>query len=398
MMEPYRVSRLIRLLKELLEGDPRLNDVWVEGEVSDLRYSTAGHAYLTLKDGWAQLRCVMFRHSRTGPPIEAGAQILVHGSLSFYEKGGDLQLVVDFVQKAGIGLGQAQLERLKERLGAEGLFDASRKRLLPRFPRRIGVVTSPTGAVFHDICRVLERRWPLAGMLLAPTVVQGPAAAAGIASSIDLLNVNAVGVDVIIVARGGGTAEELAVFNDEMVARAIYGSRAPVISGIGHETDNTIADLVSDLRAPTPSAAAELAVPDRAQIDQQVAGMIDIIRNWGPSQVACRSLDVQALASRMKWGIPDLPRHRERLDGLLRTVAQAVSRLMVQHGERLEGCSLRLRALDPSNTLARGYAVVQGRDAGRAIISPRQVKDGDKLDVYVLGGHFPVEVSEQHGF
>ena len=389
-MEPYRVSRLIRLLKELLEGDPRLNDVWVEGEVSDLRYSTAGHAYLTLKDGSAQLRCVMFRRSRTGPLIEAGAQILVHGSLSFYEKGGDLQLVVDFAQKAGIGLGQAQLERLKERLGAEGLFDASRKRLLPRFPRRIGVVTSPSGAVFHDICRVLERRWPLAEMLLAPTVVQ--------ASSIDLLNVDTVRVDVIIVARGGGTAEELAVFNDEVVARAIYGSRAPVISGVGHETDHTIADLVSDLRAPTPSAAAELAVPDRAQIDRQVAVMIDIVRNWGPAQVARRSLDVQALASRMRWALPDLPRRRERLDGLLRTVAQAMSRLMVQNGERLEGCSLRLRALDPSSTLARGYAVVQDRDAGRAIISPRQVRDGDKLDVHVLGGHFPVEVSEQHGF
>src|SRR3990170_3714685 len=272
MIEAYSVSRLARYLKDLLDSDLALSNLWVEGEVSNLSRSSAGHLYFTLKDEEAQLRCVMFRRASGGAPVENGTQVLAHGNVSFYEVRGDLQLVVDSVQPAGVGPWQAEFERLKEKLEAEGLFDPARKRPLPRFPRRVGVVTSPAGAAFHDICHVIGRRWPLAEVVLAPTAVQGPEAAAGICEAVRLLN-QEEGIDVVIVARGGGSLEELWPFNEETVARAIHGSRLPVVSGVGHETDYTIADYVADVRAPTPSAAAETAVPDRAEVARQVLGL-----------------------------------------------------------------------------------------------------------------------------
>ena len=212
MIDAYRVSHLTRYISELLESDLHLSNLWVEGEVSNLSRSAAGHAYFTLKDESSQLRGVIFRRSNSGSQMENGQQFLVHGAVSFYEARGDIQLVADFVRPAGIGVWQAQFERLRTQLEEEGLFETSRKRPLPAFPQRIGVVTSPAGAVFHDICHVAERRWPLAEIILAPTPVQGPDAAPGIVTA--LAGLNELAVDVIILARGGGSSEELWAFNE----------------------------------------------------------------------------------------------------------------------------------------------------------------------------------------
>ncbi len=405
MIEAYRVSWLARYLKELIESDLRLSNIWLEGEVSNFTRSSAGHLYFTLKDEEAQLRCVMFRRARSDAPVESGAQVLAHGNVSFYETRGDLQLIVDFVQPAGIGVWQAQFERLKEQLEAEGLFDPTRKRPLPPFPQRVGVVTSPTGAVFHDICHVAGRRWPLVEIVLAPTPVQGAEAAAGIAASLRRLN-EEPNIDVIILARGGGSIEDLWPFNEEIVARAVYGSRVPVISGVGHEVDFTIADYVADVRAPTPSAAAETALPDRVDVWRRTEGLALALHTWTAGRVNQGRTATAHAVQRLRQAKPDPSPIRERLAALVLATEVAMERATARRSERLNSFAAQLRSLDPHRTLARGYAVVQMREdpstgsgqAKRVITSVKQVRGRDRLTVHVRDGRFPAEVSKQYGF
>ena len=397
MIEAYRVSWLVKYIKALLESDLRLSNLWVEGEVSNLSRSTRGHVYFTLKDADCQVRCVMFQRQYRSAPLENGAQVLAHGSVSFYEQRGDVQLVVDFVQPAGIGARQAELERLKEKLAAEGLFDEARKRPLPAFPVRIGVVTSPAGAVFHDICHVLSRRWPLAEVVLAPTPVQGNQAATGVTEAIRQLN-DAGGIDVIIVARGGGSVEELWPFNEEIVARAIYASGVPVVSAIGHETDYTIADYVADMRAPTPSAAAETVAPDWREVFRRVDGMTLAVALATKGALERGVAGVERAGHRLQAALPDLSRRSERMVSLLRHASGVLGRALDQRSQRASAFALQLRSLDPRATLARGYAVVQLREGKQAVTSVRQVKGRDRLNVHVEDGHFPAEVSRQYGF
>jgi len=271
-MQIYRVSQITAYIKELFDSDYPLQDLWLEGEVSNYSQAASGHVYFTLKDEEAQIRCVMWRSQveRQAYLPQNGEAIIAHGRISVYEAGGRYQLYVDDIQPAGVGLLYLQFEALKERLAAEGLFDAERKRPLPPFPRRLGVVTSPTAAALKDIVNVLRRRYPVVEVVLSPTLVQGDEAPSQIVAAIEALNEH-TDVDAIIVARGGGSLEELWAFNDERVARAIYASQVPVVTGVGHETDFTIADFVADVRAPTPSAAAEVAVPDR----QELRGMVE---------------------------------------------------------------------------------------------------------------------------
>jgi len=397
MIEATTVSALARYLKDLLESNLTLTNLWVEGEISNLTRSTRGHVYFTLKDANAAIQCVMFQRQYRGAPLESGAQVLAHGNVSFYEQRGNVQLIVDFVQPAGVGALQAEFERLKERLAADGLFDEGRKRPLPAFPARIGVVTSPTGAVFHDICHVLERRWPLAEVVLAPTTVQGFEAAAGITQAIRQLN-QLDDVDVIIIARGGGSIEELWPFNEEIVARAVYASAVPIVSGVGHETDYTIADFVTDVRAPTPSAAAETVAPDWREISRRVQGMLLTASFAARGTLSQGLIDIDRDGRRLHSALPDIARHSERLASLLRHGASAVSRDLDQQLERTNSFTARLAALDPRATLARGYAVVQIRDGKQAVTSTKQVKGRDRLDVHVKDGRFPAEVSRQYGF
>jgi len=397
MIDSYRVSDLARYLAELIESDLRLSNIWVEGEVSNLSRSSAGHLYFTLKDESAQLRGVMFRRAMGGAPLENGAQVLAHGNVSFYEARGELQLIVDYVRPAGVGVWQAQFERLQEQLEAEGLFEPSRKRPLPQFPRRVGVVTSPTGAVIHDILHVAERRWPLVEIVLAATPVQGPEAAPGIVDALRALNAEP-DIDVIILARGGGSLEELWPFNEETVARAVYGSRVPVVCGVGHETDYTIADLVADVRAPTPSAAAETALPDRAEVLRRLDGLAFSLQAWTNGRLnEGVSSALQAL-QRLQSARPAPERLRERLLALARGAEAAVERATSARGERLDSFLARLGSLDPRSTLARGYAVVQMREDKRAVTSVGQVRARERLTIHVKDGKFPAEVSKQYGF
>jgi exodeoxyribonuclease VII large subunit len=397
MMQVYGVSQLTTYLRELLESDLHLADLWVEGEVSNLTRSAAGHSYYTLKDESAQVRCVMFRRQQMGVALEDGAQIVAHGRISFFERRGELQLNVDFVQPAGVGIWQAQFERLKAQLEEEGLFEPSRKRPLPAFPRRIGVATSPTGAVFHDICNVIGRRWPLAEVVLCPTPVQGDGAVPGIVSAIAELN-DQPDIDVIIIARGGGSLEELWPFNEEAVARAVYGSLVPVVSGVGHETDYTIVDYVADLRAPTPSVAAELVVPDRVELARQVSGHMVALSGWMAGHLGRRRNEIDQMAHRLRSSAPDVQRERERVVALARGATLAVEQALARGREQLNTCALQIRALDPKGTLARGYAIVQRRVDRQIVSSVDQVKGRDKIDVSVADGHFPAEVSRQYGF
>jgi len=397
MLDAYPVSWVARYVKELLESDLRLSNLWIEGEISNLTRSQRGHVYFTLKEGAYGLRCVMFQRQYRGMPLENGAQVLAHGNISFYAERGDVQIIVDFVQPAGVGARQAEFERLKSKLEAEGLFAAERKRPLPAFPRRIGVVTSPAGAVFHDITNVLSRRWPLAEVVLAPTPVQGPDAVVGVAEGIRQLNA-AGNIDVIIVARGGGSMEELWAFNEEIVARAIYASAVPVVSAVGHETDFTIADFVADLRAPTPSAAAERVAPDMHSISRQVAGMSVSMSVDIRSRLQHYANQLDRAGHRMRSGLPDVPLLQERIVSLLRHAATGIARYREQSASRIGSCAGRLAALDPRATLARGYAVVQVRDSKEAVTSIAQVRGKERLDVYVKDGKFPAEVSRQYGF
>ena len=397
MMEIYSVGQVATYVRELLETDTHLADLWVEGEVSNLTRSAAGHTYFTLKDESSQLRCVMFRRQHAGTPLEDGTQVTAHGRISFFERRGELQLNVDFVQPAGVGIWQAKLERLKAQLEEEGLFEPSRKRPLPSFPRRIGVVTSPAGAVFHDICNIVGRRWPLTEIVLAPTPVQGDEAAPTIVEALSALNSES-DIDVIIVARGGGSVEELWPFNEEVVARAIYASRIPIVSAVGHETDYTIADYVADLRAPTPSAAAELVVPDRSEVSRQIRGSMVTMEGWMAGQVARHRAGADQLLLRLRRSVPNVEQERQRLALLLRSAQSAMAQGLNGHRERLKAYALQLRSLEPRGTLARGYALVQRRADGQVVRSVSQVKGRERLDVHVADGRFPAEVSKQYGF
>src|SRR5215211_574863 len=274
-MNILTVSQLNIYLRELLDADEIVRDIWIEGEVSNFVRAASGHCYFTLKEGEAQIKSACWRSSvaRIGAMPGNGDAVLAHGRVAFYEAGGQIQLYVDMIRPAGVGLLYARFEELKARLDAEGLFDLSRKRELPALPARIGIVTSPTGAALQDILKVLRRRYPLAEVVLAACQVQGAGAAETVVEALYALYEQQV--DVIIVARGGGSAEDLWTFNEEIVARAAFASPVPLISGVGHETDTTIIDYVADLRAPTPSAAAELVAPDITELGEDLAALRD---------------------------------------------------------------------------------------------------------------------------
>lgn len=387
----YAVREISAYLRELLDSSPVLADVWVSGECSNVSRPSSGHVYFTLKDANAQLKCVFFANPRakTSQLVENGNAVLAHGRIGLYEIKGDLQLIVDYVQPEGEGALQAEFERLKAQLGEEGLFDPGRKRQLPSMPARIGVVTSPSGAVFHDICRVLERRWPLAAVVLAPAPVQGPDAVAGIVGGLDALNALR-DIDIIIVARGGGSLEELWAFNDEHVARAIFGSAAPVISAVGHETDFTIADYVADLRAPTPSVAAEIVAPDQAQlltgIRSSTGALDSLVRSLVTRDRTAVSQSMHALDRR----VPDIQATRQRIEGLVRRSLAIAERTHRDAEHGVGACVWRLKSLDPFATLDRGYAIVQ--KGGAVVSNVGSVKPGDALDVRVQDGVFEATV------
>ena len=390
-MPTYTVSQVTSEIKELLESNPFLADLWIEGEISNLSVASSGHAYFNLKDQQAVLQAVMFRNRRGIEMLGNGVAVAAHGRVSFYEPRGTLNISVDVVAPQGLGELALELERLKEKLAAEGLFDPARKRPLPAFPKAIGVVTSPTGAVFHDIQNVLSRRYPLARLVLSPAVVQGGQAKESIAAALQLLDEEG-GCDVIIVGRGGGSLEDLWGFNEEIVARAIYACRTPVVSAVGHETDETIADYVADVRAPTPSAAAELVAPDARDLKATVVHLSNMMGRSLTGRLQQERNTVDRARRQLEAGLPDIGTLRRRIDDRSRIAATAVASLSKQRRLEVDGLYQRLRGLDPQATLSRGFAIVELTASGQALISAGQAKNGDKLTVTVSDGAVPAVV------
>lgn len=424
------VSRLTALIRSTLEEN--FEQVWVEGEVSNLATPSSGHLYFTLKDGGAQLRCVMFRGAAKNLRfrLRDGMGLILRGRITVYDQRGEYQIIAEYAEPLGVGALQLAFEQLKERLAQEGLFDPARKRALPLLPRRIGVVTSPTGAAIHDILTVVNRRFANVEILIAPVRVQGDGAAAEIAAAVDDLN-RYGRVDVMIVGRGGGSLEDLWAFNEEIVARAIARSRIPVISAVGHETDVTIADYVADLRAATPSAAAELVVKSKEELESQVATLCHRLGREMELTLGSHRADLARLSSalrdptlllghlaqrlddqaaRLRLALAGALRLRqERLDSQVRQLRVVNPLLGVERGRerlltlaaRLEGgarrlldrtheetavlCA-RLQTLSPLETLARGYSVARTLPALRVVRDAGELAPGDLLELVLHRG------------
>ena len=388
----YTVSQLSSHTKQVLEHDTVLQDLWVSGEIANLARPGSGHSYFSIRDGSATFRCVMFRNSRGAHYLENGAAIILHGRVSIYEPRGDLQLIADIAQPEGVGELQLKLEQLKLELEQQGLFDQSRKRELPRFPSRIAVVTSPSGSVWHDIQNVVHRRFPLVELSIAPAPVQGADAAPAIAEALQSAGSES-DVDIVIVARGGGSLEDLWAFNEEAVARAIFSCPVPVVSAIGHETDFTIADLVADLRAPTPSAAAELVVPDAAELIAFTVAAAQSMDSSISRHLASSIDSVQQLDRRLHNSLPDLDTLRMRIDDRLRASRQMLVHLLTLNRERVKSLRLRLDALSPNDTLRRGYAIVQRTDDGSVVSAHTQASPGDSIAITLKSGNMEAEVT-----
>jgi len=385
------ITELTRQIKFSLETNfPR---VWVEGEISNFKQHTSGHLYFTLKDEGAQLSALMWRSrvaNLTFQP-EDGMKVIARGSITVYPPRGNYQLDVDQIQPLGLGELQLAFERLKQKLDREGLFDAEHKKPIPEFPECIGLVTSETGAALQDIRSVLSRRHPSVEVILAPVRVQGAGAAEEIADAIKYMN-QYDGIDVLIVGRGGGSLEDLWAFNEEIVARAIYASKIPIISAVGHEIDFCIADFVSDLRAPTPSAAAELVVRNRSELLEDIGNLCYTMRGALDIQLSGLRKQTASLVTSYSFNRPkDLVREfSQRVDELERSIGISFAHAARTMYQKYNSLQLQLQALNPGGVLKRGYAIV--RKKGRIVSSADLLGFGDEADIQFHEGTVGVKV------
>ena len=395
------VAELTRGLSDLVED--RYDDVWVEGELSDFTRAASGHCYFSLKDEDAQIRCVMWKHLTQYVYFEPeeGMQVRVNGHASVYERRGDLQIQAQAMRQAGKGAQQKAFEELKQTLQAEGLFAPERKQALPAFPDTIGVVTSGQGAAIHDIQSGLARRFPPAEVVLCPVKVQGLDAPRAIADAVaafnDLPADDAQRPDLLIVGRGGGSTEDLWAFNEEVVARALDASKLPVVSAVGHESDVTIADLVADERAATPSAAAERVVPDRRDVADRVRALHDRLRSRVTGRLQDARQRVDALVASRAFHAPArrLEQHRQHLDALVDRLGRGGARAVDRARTRLAHLRDRLHALDPEQPLRRGY--VHLTQDGTSVQSAESLQDGDRVRLHFQDGHRDAEVLPDDG-
>lgn len=390
----WSVSDLNSYIKELFDIDYRLRELQVIGEVSNFSKAKSGHAYFTLKDDRSQIRCVMWStlaERSDIAPIDGDA-VIAHGRVSVYEATGQYQLYVERLDPAGRGDLARAFEQLKARLAAEGLFDPAYKAPIPAFPKKIGVVTSADAAALRDIRTVLNRRWPLVSVLIAPSLVQGTDAPAQIVQALHWLD-GRNDVDTIIVARGGGSMEDLWAFNDESVARAIFQATHPVIVGVGHETDFTIADFVADLRAPTPSAAAELSVPDKVEMMEHVQGLRGNLVSDAKAFLNRHRVFLTGLARSLKNLSPqgNLDSKRQLVDWLFKRLDRAVAQHLDSAINQLDISHARLVSVSPVATLSRGYAIVKKKD-GPIVRSVADVTEGEELEIQVADGEFNATV------
>lgn len=392
------VSQLNRQAKALLERG--LAKIWVEGELSNLARPASGHVYFTLKDKNAQVRAAYFRQRQRGPTLalKDGDQVLVFGRVSLYEARGDYQLIVEQVEPAGEGALKRQFEVLKKKLAAEGLFDEDRKRELPALPARIGVITSPSGAAIRDILSVLKRRFPSVPVIIYPAAVQGEAAPAELMAALATA-IRRKECDVLIVGRGGGSLEDLWAFNDEQFARSIADSPIPIVSAVGHEIDFTIADFVADLRAPTPSGAAELVVPDRADWLRSIASLATRIARLGRRTVEDLAQTLDWLARRLVQTSPSasLDRSSARLASLAQRLNRAARASVADVSHRLELAMRGLHSVSPLATLERGYAIVEDAASGKVLLRASDTAPGRDIRARLAEGELIATIRKDEG-
>ncbi len=390
------VTQVNLYIKELMNRDDILTDVLVKGELSNFKAHSSGHMYMSLKDETGVMRAVMFRGSASKLRFtpQNGMKVVAHGRVTVYERDGQYQLYIDDMQQEGIGDLYVAFEELKAKLSAEGLFDPAHKKTLPKYPKKVGVVTAPTGAAIRDIINVLTRRFSYADVVLYPVLVQGENAAESIATAIRYFN-ETKGADVLIVGRGGGSIEDLWAFNEEVVAREIYRSEIPIVSAVGHEIDFTISDFVADLRAPTPSAAAELVVPSQTELNEKFQNVYRRLYSQAERILEQGRLRVKSLSERPSLQNPMLKVEEERiyLDRLTQDMTVAASRILEQKKQGLGVAASKLDGLSPLGVLSRGFSVAKGED-GTVIDSVSQIKAGDDMTVMVKDGRILATVKE----
>ena len=387
------ISELTQLIKFQLEQS--FDYLWVEGEISNFRIPSSGHFYFTLKDEKSQIRAVMFRSQNRTLEFspEDGLSVICRGRLNVYETRGEYQLILDYLEPKGLGALQLAFEQLKQRLAQEGLFDPDHKKPLHQLPRKIGIVTSPTGAAIRDILNIIERRFANVGILIYPVKVQGEGAAQEIATALQELN-QMPEIDVVILARGGGSIEDLWPFNEEVVARAIYHSEIPVISAVGHEVDFTIADFVADLRAPTPSAAAELVVRNKDDLIYNLNTVYVRLKNSIRKIYEFNQSRFAFLQKRMPDPRKMIPGLRLTIDEYGERIAFYVSNAVKIKKEKIEGMMGRLDALSPLNVLKRGYSITRTVPDLKVVRNAKQLASGDKINVRLFKGELMCRVEE----
>lgn len=398
MASIYSVSQVNSYIKNMFTQDFMLARINVRGEVSNCKYHSSGHIYFTIKDEKAAISCVMFAGNRKGLSftMKEGQRIVAEGSVSVYEQNGTYQLYAKRITLDGTGLLYQQYEELKERLGEMGMFAGEYKQEIPRYAMRVGIVTARTGAAIRDIVTVAKRRNPYVQLYLYSALVQGEGAKESIVRGIEVLD--SLGLDVLIVGRGGGTIEDLWAFNEECVARAIFECSTPVISAVGHEVDVTIADYVADLRAPTPSAAAELAVFDFRLFEDNLKGCQDrLLRAMQRKLEACRSeLKRQELTLRLRSPENQLLNRRQKLTAEADRLEQHMERILSDRRHRLSLYAQRLEGLSPLASLSRGYSYVQD-EAGRAVRSVGQLDEGSEVGIYFVDGSARARITKIYG-
>lgn len=386
-MEPKvaTVSQINGYVKKILDHNIILNNIWIKGEISNFKHHYSGHLYITLKDEGAVLKAVMFRSSASTLAFEPsdGMKVLARGRISVYEAGGAYQLYIEEMIQDGIGDLYVAYEKLKKQLSEEGLFDEKYKKPIPKFPKRIGVVTASTGAAVRDIINVITRRYPMAEIVIYPAQVQGNGAAQSVVRAIEYFNA-AKEADTLIVGRGGGSIEDLWAFNEEITARAIFKSEIPVISAVGHETDFTIADFVADLRAPTPSAAAEIAVPSALELRDRInTDQSRILRN-----ITGRIESSRLLLNRFKMRTPkdQIDEYNLRIDSLVKSIESSVKMKTMMLKRQFSAAAAKLDALSPLQTLSRGYSIPTAED-GTVIRSAKEMKSGMEFTLRLKDGN-----------
>ena len=389
------VTQLNYYVKSLIEGDPRLKSIYVVGEISNFTdHYRSGHYYMTLKDDGAAVRAAMFRSANRNLRFvpEDGMKVIVRARVTLYEAGGQYQLIIEDMQPDGAGALSIAFEQLKRKLAAEGLFDQALKKPIPVRSLRIGVVTSETGAVIQDIKNVVSRRYPLARIILAPVQVQGAAAASQIAEAIGTFNACSA-ADVLIVGRGGGSAEDLWAFNEEPVVRAVYDSVIPVISAVGHETDFTLCDFAADVRAPTPSAAAEIAVPDQREELKYIEGCACECELQLRDRLDSEENRLNRIRERLSYISPKnmIEQRMQRVDDLFSSARRNTERILDSRQSELSSVAARLDAMSPLKVIARGYSIT--RKNGRVVTSVSDVSRGDPLSVRLTDGELKCEVA-----